>query len=72
MGDNRRGPFRSTIPDGIHPGRLWVTQDPMESYVPADAYFGDIAGTGHTPYDWDGDNDLFWQDCGSMRWILFS
>ncbi len=27
------------------------------SYVPADAYFGDIAGTGHTPYDWDGDND---------------
>lgn len=27
------------------------------SYVPADSYYGDLNGTGHTPYDWDGDND---------------
>ena len=27
------------------------------STVPADAYYGDISGSGHTPYDWDGDND---------------
>ena len=25
--------------------------------VPADIYYGDIEGTGHSPYDWDGDND---------------
>lgn len=25
--------------------------------VPADSYYGDIAGSGHNPYDWDGDDD---------------
>ncbi|MGA1819748.1 MAG: C25 family cysteine peptidase, partial [Thermoplasmatota archaeon] len=27
------------------------------AYVPSDIYYGDINGSGHSPYDWDGDND---------------
>jgi|GEM_PF-3063276 len=30
------------------------------SYAPADAYYGDISGSGATPYDWDGDNDGYY------------
>jgi hypothetical protein len=51
-GDHSVVPSRMAyIPDGYDDGGS------DGNTVPADSYYGDIAGSGHTPYDWDGDND---------------
>jgi hypothetical protein len=51
-GDNSVVPSRMAyVPDG------YGDSGSDGSTVPADGYYGDIKGTGHTPYDWDGDND---------------
>ncbi len=48
---------------GDVPSRLVYVPDGYQdtgsdgSYAASDAYYADLAGSGHTPYDWDGDND---------------
>ncbi len=48
---------------GDVPSRLAYVPDGYQdtgsdgSYAASDAYYADLAGSGHTPYDWDGDND---------------
>jgi len=54
-GDNDTVPTRHAyVPDGY--------QDTGSdgSYVATDAYYADLKGSGHTPYDWDGDNDYLY------------
>jgi len=52
-GDYEDVPSRQAyVPDGYDDSG---TSD--GSYLPTDYYYADLDGTGHTPYDWDGDND---------------
>ena len=51
-GDNDVVPTRlAYVPDG------YDDSGSDGSYVATDAYYSDLDGTGHTPYDWDGDSD---------------